>query len=242
MISIAFSGLKFINNGRKKEKLLNIFKKIFSNKNKEKEKETLNDKLNGWIREYQQTRNEEAFNNIYKIYEHHIENKAKKEDNININYASECNLALYNAVMNFDVDNKTNASFNTFFFKCIKNQINVINNNLNAKKREANKNTISIQMNNSDGENKETTLEDIIEDKNQEISFKNIEFNIILQNLLNKLKDDEKKAINLVIEGYSLKEIGEILGNITAPAIFTKLRRLRNKKSIQKELDALLCY
>ena len=82
MISIAFSGLKFINNGRKKEKLLNIFKKIFSNKNKEKE--TLNDKLNGWIREYQQTRNEEAFNNIYKIYEHHIENKAKKEDNINI--------------------------------------------------------------------------------------------------------------------------------------------------------------
>ena len=73
-------------------------------------------------------------------------------------------------------------------------------------------------------------------------SFKNIEFNIILQNLLNKLKDDEKKAINLVIEGYSLKEIGKILGNITAPAIFTKLRRLRNKKSIQKELDALLCY
>ena len=26
------------------------------------------------------------------------------------------------------------------------------------------------------------------------------------------LKDDEKKAINLVIEGYSLKEIGKILG------------------------------
>ena len=144
--------------------------------------------------------------------------------------------------MNINVNNKTNARYNTFIFKYIKNQINVINNNLNAKKREANKNTISIQMNNSDGENKETTLEDIIEDKNQEISFKNIEFNIILQNLLNKLKDDEKKAINLVIEGYSLKEIGKILGNITAPAIFTKLRRLRNKKSIQKELDALLCY
>ena len=241
MISIAFSGLKFINNINKKEKLLNIFKKIFSkDKNKNKEKE--NNKLNDWIKEYQETKNEEVFNNIYKIYEPYIENKAKKENNININFASECNLALYNAVMNFDVDNKTNASFNTFFFKCIKNQINVINNNLNAKKREANKNTISIQRNNSDGENKETTLEDIIEDKNQEESFKNVEFNIILQKLLSKLKDDEKKAVKLIIAGYSLKEIGEILGNITAPAIFTKLRRLRNKKSIQKELDALLCY
>ena len=51
--------------------------------------------------------------------------------------------------------------------------------------------------------------------------------------------DDIKTAVNFANQPDTNQLI---LGNITAPAIFTKLRRLRNKKSIQKELDALLCY
>lgn len=238
MISIAFNGLKFINNKKEKEKVDNIFKKIF--RKKDTNKENKEEKINKLIEEYQQTRDENIFNEIYNMYKDFIINKSKVENNVNINYESEYNLALYNAVLSFDVNNKTNASFNTYFMTCAKNQINVINNSLNAQKRSANKNTISIQMNNSSNDNKEATLEDIIEDKDSNEKFKDIEFNILLNQLCSKLKDDEQKAIKLFLKGFTLKEIGKILGNITAPAIFTKLRRLKYKKSIKKELNSLL--
>lgn len=238
MICIGFSGLKFINNIEEENQIKDIFKKIFKQKDKIKEDKDI--KINKLIQEYQQTKNELIFNEIYHMYEPLINNMARAKDTIELSYSSELSLALYNAVINFNVDNVTNANFNTFFLRCAQNQINVINNSLNAQKRIANKNTISLQMNNSTSDNKEATLEDILEDIQSENTFNDIEFNMVLESIMKHLKDDEKKAVNLLLKGYTLKEIGDELNNITAPAVFTKLRRLRNNKKIRKELLSLM--
>lgn len=240
MICIGFDEITFTNDKTIKESIHNVFKKILKPKNlKNESKET---KINNLILEYQKTRSDHVFNEIYYMYKPLIDNISRSKSTIDINYSSELNLALYNAVLNFKVDNKTNAKFNTFFLRCAKNQINVINSGLNAKKRQSNKNAISIQQNNSTNGSKEALLSDILEDVKTENIFNDVEFNMILNSMLSKLRKDERDAIILLLKGYTLKEIGEYLGNITAPAVFTKLRRLQNNKNIKTELMSLLGY
>lgn len=241
MISVAINGLHFINNKKLKEEYKKVFAKIFKSEKKKKEemkKKEQEQILNELIKQYQKTRDEKVFNKIYDRYKDFIKSKSIK-NTININYMSELNLALYNAVLTFDVDNKTNASFTTYFMKCAENQVRMVNNSFNAQKRKANKNTISMQTKNQYLDT-ETTLEDIIEDSHSKETFNNVDFKVALKTLLKKLKLDDQKAIQLIIQGFTLKEIGQMLGNITASAVCSKLKRLKNKKIIQPELQSLL--
>jgi RNA polymerase sigma factor (sigma-70 family) len=236
MISIGFSGLRIVNNKKKKVKLIDIFKKIFNSK----ENKSKDDKLNGLIKEYQKTRNEDVFAQIYKIYEPIILNMSKGKDEVNINYESELNLALFNAVLNYDTENRTNATFKTYFIKCAKNQVNVINLGLNAQKRKSMKGCLSMQSNNKINEKgEELTLENVIEDVSAANSFQEIERNAVLDTVMSLLRDDEKKAVTLIMQGYTLKEIGEKLGNISAPAIHSKLKRLANNSVIAANIASL---
>jgi RNA polymerase sigma factor (sigma-70 family) len=236
MISIGFSGLKIVNNKKKKVKLIDIFKKIFNSKENKSEEE----KINGLIKEYQKTRSEDTFNEIYKIYEPIIINMSKGKDEVNINYQSELNFALYNAVLNYNTENKTNATFKTYFIKCAKNQVNVINLSLNAQKRKCMKGCISMQSNNIVTEKgEELTLENVLEDLAASESFHKIELKSVLHTIMKLLKPDEIRAIKLVMQGYTLKEIGEKLGNISAPAVHAKLKRLAKNNIIAANIDSL---
>jgi len=242
VVCVAINGLHFINNKKLKEEYKKIFAKIFKTEKKKKEEEKKKEReriLNELIKQYQETKNEEVFNQIYDRYKDFIKSKSIN-NTLNIDYVSELNLALYNAVLSFDINNKTNASFTTYFFKCAENQIRAVNMGLNAKKRRSNKNTISMQTKNPYFDNAEITLEDMIEDSCSKEIFNNIDFKVTLKSLFKKLKFDEQKAIQLFIQGFTLKEIGQELGNITASAVSSKLKRLRNKKLIQPELQSLL--
>ena len=44
----------------------------------------------------------------------------------------------------------------------------------------------------------------------------------------------------MLLNGYTLEEIGSALGGITAPAVHIKFRRLKDKKIVGKHLYQLL--
>ena len=130
----------------------------------------------------------------------------------------------------------------TYYWKCANNHLVILNIRKNAKKRQSDNNTISLSKTVSNSDN-ETNMESFIEDKNSNVEFNNILFNTFLEkNIFPKLNESEVKTINMLLEGYTLEEIGEELGGLTAPAIHVKLRRLANKPVVGKQLKELCNY
>ena len=83
-------------------------------------------------------------------------------------------------------------------------------------------------------------MENFIEDKHSNYEFDNVLFNTFLEkNIFPILSKSELKTIQMILKGYTLEEIGEELGGLTAPAIHVKLRRLAKKPVIGKQLKEL---
>ena len=196
-----------------------------------------NDSIEYKILQYQQGK-ESMFDEIFNKYKSKLERVSNRKGNKEL--FGELIEVLWIAVKTFKVE--YGVKFNTYYWKCANNHLGILNIRKNAKKRQSDNNTISLSKTVSNSDN-ETNMESFIEDKNSNVEFNNILFNTFLEkNIFPKLNESEVKTINMLLEGYTLEEIGEELGGLTAPAILVKLRRLANKPVVGKQLKELCNY
>ena len=196
-----------------------------------------NDSIEYKILQYQQGK-ESMFDEIFNEYKSKLERVSNRKGNKEL--FGELIEVLWTAVKTFKVE--YGVKFNTYYWKCANNHLGILNIRKNAKKRQSDNNTVSLSKTVSNSDN-ETNMESFIEDKNSNVEFNNILFNTFLEkNIFPKLNESEVKTINMLLEGYTLEEIGEELGGLTAPAIHVKLRRLANKPVVGKQLKELCNY
>lgn len=99
--------------------------------------------------------------------------------------------------------------------------------------------TVSLQAT-FDTKDNSVEMGAFVEDKTYKNQYKEANLRVDLDALTGQLKDKEIRAIDMIIDGYTLEEIGKELGNITAPAVHVMLRRLGKKKNIEGKLREML--
>jgi RNA polymerase sigma factor (sigma-70 family) len=176
-----------------------------------------------------QSGDDTAFDILYKEYRPKFERFAirMKDDDA----VQELSIALIKAADAY----KPNAGtkFNTYFWTVAKKHIGTVNIFNHAKKRYSEHGIVSLNKKVSDftdSGSSDIELGDCIKDESIESKADESLFRVFLENdIFPKLKKDEAKAINMLLDGYTLAQIGEACGHISAPAIHTKIRSLRNK-------------
>jgi RNA polymerase sigma factor (sigma-70 family) len=176
-----------------------------------------------------------AFDYIFNHYKPKLERLAWRKNDEDL--IQELSIVLLRAIQTFDIAG--GAKFNTYFWKCARNHIGTLNIRRNAKKRTAEHGVVSMQQS-FNTKDSEVELGTFIEDKSVESNYEQKLFRMILEeNVFPYLKDNEVKAIEMLLNGYTLEEIGQALGGITAPAVHVKFRRLAEKKHVGKQLRLL---
>jgi len=175
-----------------------------------------------------------AFEYIYKEYMPKLERLGYRENNDEL--AQELSIILERAAKTFNADSG-GAKFNTYFWKCARNHMGTLRINRRAKKRTPKYGAYSM---NQPIHGDDVGLEYYIGDENSESEFSESLFYITLQKqIFPHLKKSEIDTIFFYLQGFTLEEIGEKLGGITAPAVHIKLRRLANKQTVGKQLREL---
>lgn len=171
--------------------------------------------------------NDECFDDIYMIYKPKFERLAYRMNCEDI--VQELSISLINAVNTYKDDSP--AKFNTYFWHCARNRIGTINIYNTAQKRTAEFGEISLNKQISTDDNVQMEIGDAIEDKDSYDKYDESLFKTFLTNdVYRYLRESDIKAVELLLEGYTLEEIGEQLDGITAPAVHIKLRRLKDKE------------
>lgn len=134
-------------------------------------------------------------------------------------------IGLYNAIKNYHDDKE--ASFKTFAVICIKHKIQGA-----IKKSQSNKNkplssAVSIQSFDSDGE-EFYPIEFVLDNTPAKIAIEKENLKDLKENIKSSLSKLEFKVLKLYLEGYSYREIAEIL-NIQQKAIDNSLSRIKQK-------------
>lgn len=203
---------------------------------------------------------ESAFDYIHEHYRPVLERLAWRKNDEDI--AQELSIVLYHAVQKFDV--LAGVKFNTFFWTCAQNHIGTQNIRKNAQKRSGAKKISKTVINEITGEEEvveevvktkvvslqttlknkdsETEVSNFVESEFAKADYKKANLSIALDELLRAglISQDEKIAIEMVSNDATLVEIGEKLGNITAPAVHVKLRRLGKRKAVAPLLREIL--
>lgn len=181
---------------------------------------------------------DEAFDYLYDYYKPKLERLSYRKNDEEL--VQELGIVLLRAIQTFD--DSCGAKFNTYFWKCARNHMGTLNIRKRAKKRTAENGIVSMQqpfsMNNS--KDSEAEIGSLIKDTEGELSYEKSMFHMTLeQNVFPYLKENEITAIKMLLDGYTLEEIGQQLGGITAPAVHVKFRRLAEKKHVGKQLRLL---
>lgn len=134
-------------------------------------------------------------------------------------------IGLYNAIKNYHDDKE--ASFKTFAVICIKHKIQGA-----IKKSQSNKNkplssAVSIQSFDSEGE-EFYPIEFVLDNTPAKIAIEKENLKDLKENIKSSLSKLEFKVLKLYLEGYSYREIAEIL-NIQQKAIDNSLSRIKQK-------------
>ena len=183
---------------------------------------------------YKQTKNEEYIkiinDNAHGIARKYINEGRKKGcvyfmDEEDIDYA--INLGISYALKTFD---NSKSKFSTHLFRCVTCRIVNINKVLTTKnKREKDVDVLSANYEIQEKDGKPQEIIDLIaydkclEEYNQESNYE-------IKDLINNLTDKNKKIAILLISGYSMAEISEIIGISTSSVCY------RIKNSLKKEL------
>lgn len=170
-----------------------------------------------------------AFDILYTEYRPKFERVAARMNDDDA--VQELSIALIKAAGAY----KPNAGtkFNTYFWTVAKKHMGTVNIFNHAKKRHSEHGVVSLNkqvsfLNDSNVSGLE--LQDCIEDETIEAKADESLFRVFLEkDIFPKLKADEAKAIDMLLDGYTLAQIGEACGHVSAPAIHTKIRGLRNK-------------
>lgn len=222
------------------EAILGDFEQRFAMKDKDIDEEAVEVnsedqmKLETAVREYQNGISE-SFDYIYGFYRPKLERLGYRKNDEDI--VQELSIVLLKAIETYD--KSAGAKFNTYFWKCARNHIGTLNIRKSAKKRTAEFGIVSMQqsLNTKDSE---AEIGDFIEDKECAMDYDESIFKMFLaENVYEHLKENEVKAIEMLLLGYTLEEIGSALGGITAPAVHIKFRRLKDKKVVGKHLKQL---
>lgn len=155
-------------------------------------------------------------NLAYYILHKHYTLSAQDED-----LKQEALLGLWKACMTFD---PSKAQFSTYAIRCILNQINMY------YRKESNK-PLTVSLNAPVGEDG-LTMEDVLEDPCPSID----EGLIDLKTYLAGLTDEERKIIQLNVEGFTQQQIGDKMGKSQAWCSHM-LRRLRQNYQEQEEQE-----
>lgn len=176
-----------------------------------------------------QAGDDSSFDILYKEYRPKFERFAArmKDDDA----VQELSIALIKAADAYKPDAGT--KFNTYFWTVAKKHMGTISIFNHAKKRYSEHGVVSLNKKVSDftdSGSSDIELGDCIADDSIESKVDDSLFRVFLENdIFPKLKADEAKAINMLLDGYTLAQIGEACGHVSAPAIHTKIRSLRNK-------------
>jgi RNA polymerase sigma factor (sigma-70 family) len=183
-------------------------------------------------------RQDEAFEEVFKHYKPILVRLGSRRNDEDL--TAELNAVLIKAMETFD--NTCGAKFNTYFWKCARNHMGTLSIRKNAKKRTAEHGIVSIQqtMVAKSSKDSEVELVNFIEDESLIANYEERIFRLTLsEKIYPYLKDDEITAIEMLLDGYTLEEIGHQLDNITAPAVHIKLKRLADKKTVGKQLKQI---
>lgn len=185
---------------------------------------------------YQQG-DKKIFNEIFDKYKPILERVSIRKGNKDL--FGELIEVLWTAVESFNID--YGVKFNTYYWKCANNHLGILHIRKNAKKRQSNNTAISL--NKCVGSDGDVDIESFIEDKSSCNEMDSVLFNTFLEeNIFPKISESEVQTIKMILQGFTLEEIGDSLGGLTAPAIHVKLRRLAKKPIIGKQLRELYNY
>ena len=203
---------------------------------------------------------QESFDYIHNYYRPKLERLAYRKNDDEL--TQELSIVLYHAIQKFDI--LADVKFNTFFWACAQNHIGTQNIRKNAQKRSGAKKVEVTEINPETGEeevitkviktkvvslqstlkNKDTETEvgNFIENNYTKNDFKKLNLELSLKQLADNqiISYKEMTAIKMIVEGATLHEIGQALGDITAPAVHVMLRRLGKKKHIGNYLRDIL--
>jgi RNA polymerase sigma factor (sigma-70 family) len=174
----------------------------------------------------------DLFDDIYYFYIPKFERVAYRSHNEDL--VQELSIALLRAVKSYKSNNK--AKFNTYFWRIARNHMGSLWIRDSAQKRKTSMQLISFNapVNNalSSGD-AQLELSEIVPDESVDREFTNADFRVFMeQQIFEHLSESDRDAINYYLEGYTLDEIGKKLDNVSAPAVYIKLKRLKDKKNI----------
>lgn len=189
------------------------------------------------VLDFQKNESNVIFEKLFEAYDDKLKRFSNRQNDGDI--YPEMLEVLWRAAKTFSING--GAKFNTYFWKCAKNHMGLRNTRKKAKKRTAEFGVVSLHQTVSyKGNENEMEMETLIEDKSISSDFENSEFYTFLKtDIFPNLKDSEIRTIELLLNGYTLEEIGEDLNGITAPAVHMKLRRLADKKVVGKHFKEL---
>lgn len=227
----------------------------------ESQKITTRISLERAVYDYQINGIKEAFDYVYSHYKPILDRLAWREKNEDL--SQELSEVLWNAVKKYNFD--PNVKFNTFFWTCARNHMGTQKIRRDAQKRSGAKKVQKVVLNHETGEEEviteiiktkvvslqslvthkdsETELGELIESKIFENDFKMKDLDVCLKDLFESglIKEKEITAVKMIMQGFTLFEIGQRLNGITAPAVHIMLRRLGERKKVRKQiLDILL--
>ena len=197
------------------------------------------DEINQLIRKYRENKDEFALIQLYKMHEPLFKSSANKFWYLQgISYESEMNLAFYQAIMNFDIDNSYGAHFDTYFNSCVTNRMRVAINQEKAEKRKSNYDGLSFDDNYSDSTEKDTCFGDIIPDYKAEQSFIKIENKCIYNDAIKHLTFIERAVLTEFINDNNIKHIANNL-NLKINEVKDTLVRIKSNKVFINALKEL---
>ena len=178
----------------------------------------------------------DLFDDIYYFYIPKFERVAYRSHNEDL--VQELSIALLRAVKSYKMNNK--AKFNTYFWRIARNHMGTLWIKDSAQKRKTSMQLISFNapINTSlfNGDS-QLELSEIVPDESVDREFSNADFRVFMeQQIFGYLSEADKDAINYYLEGYTLDEIGKKLDNVSAPAVYIKLKRLKDKKNIGEKI------
>lgn len=136
-------------------------------------------------------------------------------------------MGLYKAIRNYSPEK--NSSFKTFAIMCIKHQIQTAIKKANTKKNAPLSSSVSLQSF-ADGDSAEEYLPMglILQDSPVDKVINKENYHNLILNIKQILSKREYKVLTYYLQGYSYKEIAEIL-NLTNKSIDNSLTRIKNK-------------
>lgn len=186
------------------------------------------------VRRYREG-NDASFVELYNFYERKINNLAKRYNDDDL--VPELYEVLFRAVRKYNPAHST--KFNTYFWCCAQNHMGSKRHKQRllkhgAKGTEQEQRVVSLNANYLGGEaDDDSSVAAYITDPTAARPFQSQLFNTALEQILstNTLRPKEVMAIRLICEepSLTLEQLGAKLGNISAPAVHTILRRVATR-------------